>query len=175
MEAHPLNAWLQNGEAGWQAWHPMFRQFFFAGIPAHGDWKGRLQTGLEQRQRLDEWQQSESSQWRQAWRQHVDADGWLDYCQQCQDISQQFGHQLLNWQLKLITLWREQSYELLRNLLDSRGGADDLLAVNALHQRARQNMGVHQEDLQQLLTGFSPALLDSLRQFLAPKSESPTN
>ncbi|MEO4009100.1 hypothetical protein, partial [Chromobacterium piscinae] len=114
MDAHPLNAWLQNGETGWQAWHPMFRQFFFAGLPAHGDWKAKLQTGLEQRQRLDEWQQGESSQWRQAWKQHVDADGWLNYCQQCQDISQQFGHQVMNWQLKLITLWREQGFELLR-------------------------------------------------------------
>ncbi|WP_434632574.1 hypothetical protein [Chromobacterium sp. CV08] len=173
MNAHPLNAWLQDGQTGWEAWPPMFRQLFFAGLPAHGDWKAGVQSGLERHQNLDEWRQKESRHWRQAWRQHVDADGWLDYCQQCQDIGQEFGQQLLNWQLKLASLWRQQGYELLRNLLDSRGGADDLLAFHALQQGARQSMGVHQEDLQNLLTGFSPALLDCLQQFLQPKSEPP--
>ena len=172
MKTHPFNPWLQAGETGWQAWQPLLRQFFFAGLPAHEDWKTRLQAGLEQRQRLDEWQRDESHQWRQALRLHVDADGWLNYCQQCQDIGQQFGHQLLNWQLKLASLWREQTYELLRNLLDSRGGVDDLLALNALQQSVRQSMGVHQEDLQQLLSGFSPALQDCLQQFLAARTES---
>ncbi|MBT2866478.1 hypothetical protein JQK19_04415 [Chromobacterium violaceum] len=171
MEPHPLNAWLQHGDAGLQAWQPLMRQFFFAGLPAHHDWKSGLQAGLERKQRLDEWQRGESHQWRQMLRHHVDADGWLDYCQQCQDIGQQFGHQLLNWQLKLLTLWRQHGYELLRNLLESRGGADDLLAFNALGQSIRQSMGVHQEDLQQLLTGFSPALQDCLQQFLAAKTE----
>ncbi|AXE29443.1 hypothetical protein DK842_05725 [Chromobacterium phragmitis] len=171
MEPHPLNAWLQGGEAGWQAWAPLLRQFSFAGIPHHERWKAGLRSGLEQRQNLGDWQRGESQQWREAWRRHLDADGWLDYCQQCQDIGQQFGQQLLNWNLKLAQQWRQQSYELLRNLLDSRGGADDLLAFNALQQSVKETMGVHQEDLQQLLTGFSPALQDCLQQFLTPKAD----
>lgn len=154
-------------------WARLLGSFTNTNLPTEREWKQRLQAWLDIKQLQSEQQQETLHQNLETWRQRTGADSWLAFCRQCDETGTEYIRQCLLWQLQWAAVWREQGYKLQQAMLEARGQGDALLALNAASQEGRQIWDERMESLQLTQSELSPALMESLRRWLASPSDAP--
>jgi hypothetical protein len=160
-----------NERGGAQDWTLLLGNVLLARAPSAAECKQVLKAALSSGENLNERTQHALQQWWSAWHERADTAGFIEYCRQCSETTQQLGKRLLDWQMQAAAQWQQQAYALLPQLLHARGEGDMVLVSCAAQQAARKQWDEQSGALMQWFSGVSPAFLQCLQQWLETDTE----